>query len=196
MIHVQGDLPKTLVIACSGGVDSMAITDFLARKHSIALQFVHHNTETSDEAHEFLRSYAKRHGFRLFVDRISSDKPEGQSQEEYWRNERYRILKDWGTPVVTAHHLNDCVETWIWSSLHGEGKVIPYSHGNVIRPFRLTTKEILMDWCVRHKVDWVEDKSNTDTTYIRNYIRHELMPMALKVNPGLFKVVRKKMLTP
>jgi tRNA(Ile)-lysidine synthase TilS/MesJ len=43
-------------------------------------------------------------------------------------------------------------------------------------------------------VPWVEDDSNTDTCYTRNYIRHELMPHALEVNPGLHKVVKKKVL--
>ena len=76
--------------------------------------------------------------------------------------------------------------------MHGQGKIIPYRNGNVIRPFRLTEKSQFVDWCKRHDVDWIEDQSNTDTKYMRNYIRHEVMPKILKINPGINKVVAKK----
>jgi tRNA(Ile)-lysidine synthase len=50
-------------------------------------------------------------------------------------------------------------------------------------------------WAELNGVPWIEDDSNLDTCYTRNYIRHELMPHALKVNPGLHKVVAKKVNT-
>jgi tRNA(Ile)-lysidine synthase len=87
--------------------------------------------------------------------------------------------------------LDDCTETWIWSSLNGFGKVIPYRNMNVIRPFRMNRKYEFVDWCERKSIEWIEDKSNSDTKYMRNFIRHELMPKALVVNPGLYKVVAK-----
>lgn len=192
MIKIQNSLPRKLVIACSGGPDSMAITDFLKRKHQITLQFVHHRTESSEEAHVFLKDYAKIEDICLQVDYIDDVIPKNISQEEHWRNQRYKIFHKWNIPVITAHHLDDCVETWIWSSMHGKGKVIPYSNRNVIRPFRLNTKQEFYDWCHRKQVSYVEDKSNNDTKYIRNYIRHELMPHILRINPGIHKVIRKK----
>jgi tRNA(Ile)-lysidine synthase len=96
--------------------------------------------------------------------------------------------------VVTAHHLDDAVETWVFTSLHGESRLIPYSRGNVIRPFLLTPKSELVSWCERRGLAWSEDPSNTDTAYMRNLIRHKILPEALKVNPGLRTVVRKKYL--
>jgi len=86
------------------------------------------------------------------------------------------------------------VETWIWSSLNGTAKIIPYRRGNVVRPFRSTRKRDLQLWAHLNNVPYVEDDSNLDTCYTRNYIRHEMMPHVLKVNPGIHKTIKKKIL--
>lgn len=192
MIKIQGDIPRDVVVACSGGVDSMAIVDFLKRSHRVTLQFVHHRTATSDEASEFLNKYAADNDLKLLVDYINEDIPSNTSQEEHWRNQRYDILWRLEKPVLTCHHLDDCAETWIWSSMHGEGKIIPYRSRNVIRPFRLNRKSEFTNWCKRKNVIWKEDKSNLDTKYMRNFIRAEVIDKLLVINPGLHKVIAKK----
>lgn len=195
MITIQGSIPRRVCVACSGGVDSMAIVDFLSRNHVVRPLFIHHNTETSEEAYEFLKN---KFGKLLFTAFITEEKPKKQSQEEFWRDQRYKVFHSIGEAnggkVITGHHLNDCVETWVWSSMHGEGKIIPYSNRNVIRPFRATPKTEFYRWAIRHNVDWLEDKSNNDTNYTRNYIRHKMMPHILKVNPGIEKTIKKKIL--
>ena len=118
------------------------------------------------------------------------DVPKGISQEEHWRDQRYTFLRTLG-PVITAHHLDDCVETYIHSALNGTPKVIPMIRNNVLRPFLTTRKSELISWCQRHDVPWIEDTSNQDSKYMRNYIRNELMPHALRVNPGLHTLVKK-----
>jgi tRNA(Ile)-lysidine synthase len=94
--------------------------------------------------------------------------------------------------VVTGHHLGDAIETWIFTSLHGDSKLIPYSRGNVIRPFLITPKEEIRSWASRRNLTWIEDESNIDPRYMRNRIRMHIVPEALKVNPGLGTVIRKK----
>lgn len=195
MIRIQGKLPREVVVACSGGVDSMAIVDFLKRNHKVTIQFVHHCTEASDEAHSFLDDYTDNHDVGFSVGYINEEVPMGVSQEEHWRNERYKIFRVWKMPVITCHHLDDCVETWIWSSMHGTGKIIPYRNRNVIRPFRLNRKQEFIDWCMNKNVSWVEDKSNSDNRYIRNYIRNQVVDKMLVINPGLHKVIAKKVET-
>jgi tRNA(Ile)-lysidine synthase TilS/MesJ len=64
----------------------------------------------------------------------------------------------------------------------------------VIRPFRLNRKNIFLDWAIKHDVEWIEDQSNQDTSYMRNYIRKELVNKCLVVNQGLATVIRKKVL--
>lgn len=196
MIVIQGQLPKRFILACSGGVDSMGVLDFVRRKHGVVVVHVNHKTSHSDSAQNLVCKFCDKHGIPMFSEDISPLKPSQKSQEEHWRDQRYQIIDKFSEqlnlPAVTGHHLDDCVETWIWSSLHGEGKVIPYNRKSVFRPFRLNRKTVFEDWAKRHQVPWIEDTSNSDTSYIRNYIRHEVMPHALRVNAGIHKVIKKK----
>jgi tRNA(Ile)-lysidine synthase len=195
MIRIQTKLPREIIVACSGGVDSMAVVDFLRRNHDVTAFYFDHGTEHGFEAGKFLEKYFSGSDVQLLTRRIQeTEVPNDISQEEHWRNERYKwlhFLKKDGE-VVTCHHLDDCVETWIWSSMHGEGKIIPYRNKNVIRPFRLTRKRDFELWANLKNVPYIEDDSNSDTCYTRNYIRHEMMPHVLRVNPGIHKNVSKK----
>ena len=203
MITLQGKYDRNINIACSGGVDSMAATDFFSRKHNCNLIFFDHATDASRDAKELLQDYVsdKNSVFRSTPDAttltfqtstIQRKKEKSESWEEYWRNERYSCFHSIGENVITCHHLDDCVETWIWSSLHGNGKLIPFRNKNVVRPFRLNRKTQFVNWCRRFSVPWAEDASNVDTKYMRNYIRKELIDKCLVVNPGLHKVIQKK----
>lgn len=195
MIHFLGSLPRHVVVAFSGGVDSVAAADFLLNGgRSVELAFFHHGTAASDAAQHFVEEFAKIRGLALHRGRISNFRPKSKSEslEEHWRMARYDFLNSFDAPVVTAHHLDDAVETWIFSSLHGTSKLIPYQRGNVIRPFLITPKSGLSEWCKRRKLRWIEDESNTDPRFMRNLIRRDIVPHALKVNPGLRTVIRKK----
>jgi tRNA(Ile)-lysidine synthase TilS/MesJ len=75
--------------------------------------------------------------------------------------------------------------------LHGKHHTIPLRHANVVRPFLTTPKREFVSWCERKNVPWCEDSSNQDTRYMRNLIRHRIVPEALIVNPGLHTVVKK-----
>lgn len=192
MIRFLGKLPPKCVVAFSGGIDSVVVTDFLLNgKRSVHLAFFDHGTPASKTAKEFVRNFAKERSLTLSVGSLSRNRSSDESQEEFWRNERYRFLDLYDFPVVTAHHLDDAVETWIFNSLHGKPRILPYSRGNVIRPFLITPKSELCSWAERKGLTWCEDESNTDTRYMRNRIRHNIVPEALKVNPGLHTVVKK-----
>lgn len=194
MIKLQTKLPKMLYLACSGGVDSMAALDFLSKKHKVFVLHFNHGTAHSDQAERFVVNYCKKNSISYEVGRLKETIPPGLSREQWWREKRYEFLDKYSEiwPIVTCHHLDDCVETWVWSSMHGTGKIIPYRRNNVIRPFRLTRKSAFKWWCVAHGVPWIEDTSNADTCYTRNYIRHEMMPHILRVNPGIHKTISKK----
>jgi len=175
----------------------MAVVDFLKQNHRVTVFYYNHGTDHSDRAENIVVSYSEQNGLDWCVRggrREVGRPPKKVSQEEHWRNCRYKWMQNFDVPVVTAHHLDDCVETWIWSSLHGHGKIIPYRNQNVIRPFRLSRKRDLEMWCDLRGVPYVTDHSNNNLRFARNYIRHELMPHALKINPGLTKIVRKKIL--
>lgn len=192
MIRLLGTVPRQVTVACSGGVDSMSMLDFLRRNHAVTVAFFHHGTQNSQLAHDFLQQYCEREQLPLIVGYLDQARPPEQSPEEHWRAERYTFLDQLG-PVVTAHTLDDVAETWIWSSLNGQSSLIPYRRNQVIRPLLLTRKHDLEHWAARKRVPYVHDASNDDVQYTRNYIRHRLIPHALRVNPGLHTMLRKKL---
>jgi tRNA(Ile)-lysidine synthase len=195
MIKLQGKLPREVHVACSGGVDSMAVVDFLRNNHDVTVCFFNHGTKTSKVAGKFVANYCAENDLPMIYgtpENRSVHVIKGRSREEYWREQRYKFLHGINAEVITAHHLDDCVETWVWSSMHGTGKIIPYRNNNVIRPFRGTRKRDFELWCDLKNVQHVEDDTNADTCYTRNYIRHEMMPHVLRVNPGIHKTILKK----
>ena len=170
----------------------MAVANFLSRSHQVILCYFDHGTEFGKYSKNWLMEYSHESNMDLIMSSPSRRKNSRESQEEYWRNMRYEWFFSLPGVVVTAHHLDDCVETWIWSSLHGDGKLIPYSNLNVVRPFRLNRKSEFIDWCERKNVPYLTDPSNQSNKYMRNLIRNEMMPHVLKVNPGIHKVISKK----
>lgn len=190
-IDVLGSIPRHVWVACSGGSDSMAVLDFVSRCHAVQVAFFHHGTATSEAALPVIQAYCDAHGLTLTTDQIQGDKPVDQSWEEWWRNCRLKFLHALPGDVITAHHLDDAVETYLFNCMHGKSHTIPYRNQNILRPFLTTPKHVLTSWCTRKGVSWHEDQSNQDVTFMRNLIRHQIVPQAMKVNPGLHKVVRK-----
>ena len=196
MIKIQGKLPRRIYLACSGGVDSMAALDFLRRNHEVEVLHFNHGTAHGEQAQNFVENYTHKINVPLHVGVCVTTMPKGESKEKWWREQRYRFLDCYDdAPVITCHHLDDCVETWIWSSMHGSPSIIPYQRHNTIRPFRLNRKREFTLWCNLQGVPYIEDDSNKDMCYTRNYIRHEMMPHALRINPGIHKMVKKKVLS-
>lgn len=195
MILMSGKVPQKYYVACSGGVDSMAVLSFLQNSRGPnrpMVAYFNHGTAHSESAEGFVAEYCRTNNLELAIGKVSRPRDPAESLEEYWRNERYRFFHSLSAAVITAHNIEDCMETWIFTCLNGNGKIIPYSNGNVIRPFRKTSKAEFISWCTRRQVAWQEDVSNTDVKFCRNRIRHRIMPEALMINPGLAKVIRKK----
>jgi tRNA(Ile)-lysidine synthase len=191
MIKLLFPLAKEITVALSGGVDSVAAADFLSRKHDVSCAFFHHDTDNSEKAYKFVTEFCSSRRLPLFVGFINKDKPKDQSMEEHWRNQRYAFFDSLDVTMVTAHNLDDCIETYLHGCLTGQPKVIPSKRNNVVRPFLTTPKSEFVSWCMRKDIAWCEDSSNRDTKYVRNYIRHEIVPRAFQVNPGLDTVVKK-----
>lgn len=195
MIKFVGKLPYRPAIAVSGGPDSMAVLDFLKWKNPLVLYF-NHGTSHGKDAEIFVRDYCEKENLELSVGFINRDKQSNESPEEYWRNCRYDFLfsnnKD--LPIITGHNLDDQVEQWIFSSFHGNPFLIPYRRGVLIRPFIITKKVDFVGWCKDRGVPYLVDPSNSSEKYMRSYIRNEVVSKALFVNPGIYKVVKKKIL--
>ena len=191
MIRILGNIPKgEFGLACSGGVDSMAVANFLLNGGwEPNILYFNHNTEHGQLAEEFVINYCERHNLKLHVGR--TDLTPKSNKEKIWSDLRYEFFSKFDFPVITCHHLDDCVETYLFSCLRGFQSVIPYSKGNVIRPFLLNEKSVFYDWCLHKSVPFIEDESNLNVNFSRNRIRHNIVPEALTVNPGLKTVVKK-----
>ena len=203
MFKLLTKIPRKVNLAFSGGVDSLAVAHFLKRgKHDVTLLHFNHGCEYSDEIEWNVRHRIENdltggypEELPLVVGRMEKGSPaKGQSLEDYWRRARYRFLRSFPDPFITCHHLDDAVETWVWSALHGNPKLIPSKDDKVLRPFLLTEKSQFIDYANKNHLIPVGDPYNFNNSLTRNYIRANIMPHAYVVNPGLKKVIKKKYL--
>lgn len=195
MIRIIGKIPPTVTVACSGGIDSMVVVNFLLQgRRKVRLAYFNHDTQHSYKAEKFVEKFASDNSLSLFIGRVRGRKGK-RSLEEFWRDERYDFLQRVGSNyTITCHHLDDCVETWLMSSFHGQSKLIPFQRNkNIFRPFLMTSKKSIKEYAERKKIEWVEDPSNQKTNFMRNHVRHKVMPQVLVVNPGIRNTIRKKL---
>ncbi len=196
MIRIISKIPNNVTVACSGGIDSMVFTHFLLRgKKKLQLAYFNHDTRFSRKSEEFVKSYADNNNIKLYVGNVKGRK-KNRSLEEFWRDERYAFLQSLSSDfIITCHHLDDCVETWLMSAFHGQCKLIPYQRNkNIFRPFLMTSKSTIKKYALNKKIEWVEDPSNQLTNFARNRIRHKIMPEVLQVNKGIRSTIRKKLI--
>tara|TARA_Y100000310_G_C20462602_1_gene706083 strand:+ start:271 stop:891 length:621 start_codon:yes stop_codon:yes gene_type:complete len=192
-IKILGSIPHNVTLACSGGPDSMAALDFLKRgKKNVSVAHFDHGTDHGVSARSFLEEYCNEHGISISIGSISGTKPREKSWEEWWRDERYGFFRSISGKKITAHNLNDVAEWWIFSSLSGNPNLIPYRNRDVFRPFLTTSKIALEEWCKRKAVPYVKDPGNLDLKYARSRIRNNIFPEVLSINPGLLKVMERK----
>lgn len=199
MIRLACQVPNKIYLAFSGGVDSLTAAHFFKQGgKSVELLHFNHGCEYSNHIEEQCISRATDLNLPIHCASINEPTaPAGKSLEDHWRTMRYRFLRPYSlpnTPVITCHHLDDAVETWIWSSLHGEGKLIPVKNNGITRPFLLTEKQELVNYATRHGLVPVDDPYNRENHLMRNYMRVNMMEHAYYINPGLRKVIRKKYL--
>ena len=194
MIKFLGKIPKKIIVACSGGPDSMAVLDFLrSGKHDVEIAFFNHGTETSYRSLVIVENYAKKHNIKCHFGILSGVCEKKESQEMFWRRKRYEFLRsiDGNDLIITCHHVDDQIENWIMTSIKGKPHLIPYLNNRVIRPFLITRKDDLILWCERKNVSYFNDVTNFDRKYKRNIVRHDIVPHALKINPGIEKTIIK-----
>ena len=193
----MGKIPKNIAIAVSGGVDSMVCLEFLMKsKRDILVLHFNHNTENSDLYEEFVKNYCIENNVKYKIGRINNDIPKKRSKEDFWRECRYNFFlnsKD-NRNVITCHHLDDAIETWIFSSLNGCPKLIPYKRDYIIRPFLINKKETIANWAAKNNTEYIQDKSNFENSFSRNYIRNVMMKDVLHINPGIHKNIKKKII--
>ena len=183
------DVGSRVCVALSGGRDSVVLTHLLrALAPKLQLQLsavhIHHGLRSASDAEEnFVRQLCAAWEIPLTVHRLHLQKQVGMSTEMLAREERYRIfdaLCRTGELVATAHHLDDCMETLLINLCRGSGSKglasIPYRREGIIRPMLDVSEEQVAAYAMENGLSWVEDESNADTYYLRNFMRHEILP--------------------
>ncbi len=195
---------STLLVAISGGVDSVVLThsllelrDFFKLKEIALAHFNHKLRKEADRDEEFCKDLAKRLGIEIFtgseeVEKIA--KKEKRNLEETARKLRYRFLREIKERegfdlIATAHHLNDLVETaliWLVRGAGLEGLLgFEPKEKDIVRPLYLATRKEILEYALYNKLTWVEDESNYDRRFFRNRLRHEIIPKLKEINPNL-----------
>ncbi len=176
--------PGKYVVAVSGGVDSVALLDLLVRQGAhelVVAHFDHGIREDSDRDYQHVKSLAGKYSIPFYG--AKAELGQGTS-EAVAREQRYKFLRDiqaqtGASAIVTAHHHDDVLETMVINLLRGTGRrglSSLKSIDGIIRPLTHLTKGQLIDYAHEQGLTWHEDSTNTDPQYLRNIVRHRIMP--------------------
>lgn len=204
---------RHLVLALSGGADSVVLLDILAQLRAslhFSLSAVHVNHQISPNAAdwaEFCARLCAGCGIPFQVVRVDLKRQPGESLEELARDARYRVFAEQRTDfVVLAQHLDDQAETLLLQLLRGAGAkglsaMAELSDRHVgaglpaisadsraspllLRPLLDVPRRLILDYAALRGLHWVEDESNEDISYDRNFLRHLVLPELEKRFPG------------
>ncbi|MEN1786416.1 MAG: tRNA lysidine(34) synthetase TilS, partial [Bacteroidota bacterium] len=185
---------QKVLVACSGGVDSMVLVALL-RSCNLDFMLAHCNYKLrgkdSDEDEAFVVQLGKQHQIEVATPTIDLSDFKGSIQLMA-RERRYQwfqtLMREKNIPVlVTAHHANDNIETFFINLSRGTGieglTGIPSNANAIVRPLLPFSKAEILTYAEQHQIPWREDRSNAATTYVRNKLRHQVLPFMEELHP-------------
>ncbi|MDR2677494.1 MAG: tRNA lysidine(34) synthetase TilS [Puniceicoccales bacterium] len=203
LIRFLGDTaPTKLCVACSGGSDSVALLALLCREKSLhhRLVVLHFNHGTrggaSDGDADFVQNLAKEARIPAIIGH-RDDVALPHFNEDLLRRCRFRFfhreMARLSTPyLLTAHNRDDVIETFLMrlargSSIDGLAALRPVEHrrdGRIyVRPLLSLSKDVLRNYLLVERIPWREDESNASELYLRNRVRHQLIPLWETLEP-------------
>ncbi|GAA4272648.1 tRNA lysidine(34) synthetase TilS [Aquimarina gracilis] len=200
--HIANRLPflkeSRILIACSGGLDSIVLTelcDLLKLDFGIAHCNFGLRGDESDEDEKFVKSIAESVGALFLKTHFETEKYAKDHQlsiQMAARELRYNWFKDLAIEfqydyVLTAHHSDDNLETFLINLSRGTGLEgltgIPEVNEIFVRPLLPFSREEILNFANKQKLKWREDSSNKSTKYLRNKIRHDVIPELKGITP-------------
>lgn len=188
-------LPKGagLLLAVSGGLDSVVLLHLFrrlarARDYRLAVGHVNHGLRgaESDADETFVAGLAEEAGLPFFSARLAPDFYAGQNKQAAARKERYARLKRWVKEaqldyLLTAHHADDAAETLLINLLRGAGPEglggMAWRNDLLVRPLLGFSRAELSAYAAAHELPWREDATNASDDYLRNRLRHQVLPL-------------------
>lgn len=195
---------QKLYLGYSGGVDSEVLLYLLRQNKTLKakLTAIHINHNLSPNAGTW-ESHCKTRCKELNIPFVSQTITVSRKNlEENARKARYHCFKYYITEnsaLLTAHHRQDQIETFFLNLFRGAGLdglscmpiSKPFAEGTLIRPLLNYDKSELIDFAKLQHLTWVEDESNQETVYRRNFIRQQLLPQIMNVWPGYQKNIAR-----
>ncbi|MBK7851366.1 MAG: tRNA lysidine(34) synthetase TilS [Bacteroidetes bacterium] len=191
-----------VLLAVSGGLDSVVMAAlFHQAKINFAIAHCNFNLrgKESEADQTFVKNLAKKYKVRFHTKKFDTGtfaEKEKLSIQEAARKLRYEWFEETRINfnydlISTAHHLDDSIETFFINLVRGTGikglTGIPVRSGKIIRPLLFAGKDQILEFALMHKLSWREDASNQSDAYLRNKIRHSLIPVLTEIQPGFTK---------
>lgn len=208
--HIAHNFPflanKKLLLATSGGLDSMVMVRML-QQLDLDIAIAHCNFQLrgvdSFKDQKFVQEYADENQILVFITQFDTEafaKDYKVSTQVAARDLRYNwfyeLLDTEGFDyILTAHHADDNLETFLINLGRGTGLQgligIPEENGSIIRPLLLFSRNEILKFAEDNKVQWREDSSNASDKYLRNKIRHHVVPLLKEINPQFLEAFQK-----
>lgn len=208
--HINQNLPflkeKRLLLAVSGGVDSMVLL-YLCSQLDLSFAVVHCNFQLrgdeSDDDEDFVKSQTDKLQIPIFIKKFDTKtfaEKEKLSIQVVARNLRYEwfnklLINNDYDYILTAHHLDDSLETFLINFTRGSGldglTGIPQQNGNIIRPLLVFFRNEIEVFAKENNIKWREDSSNASDNYLRNKLRHDVIPVLKELNSSLLSSFEK-----
>ncbi|MGB5377373.1 tRNA lysidine(34) synthetase TilS [Muriicola sp.] len=208
--HIEKNFPQLLstpgMVACSGGIDSVVLTQ-LCCQLGMEISLAHCNFMLrggeSDEDERFVKQLADQLNVPFLSTHFNTSGYAAEhklSIQMAARELRYQwftelMEKEGKSWMLTAHHLDDSLETFFINLSRGTGieglSGIPAHTNGFIRPLLPFSRVEIMDYANKEGIPWREDSTNEETKYLRNKIRHELVPLLKELHPTFLENFKK-----
>jgi len=202
--HITDNFPELkdapFLLALSGGIDSSVLFD-LFLKLDYSFDVAHCNFklrgEESDEDSNFVMKLTKKNNKKIFIKEFKTKKHSKKNNISIQlaaRSLRYKwfsklLKKENYLYLVTAHNLNDQLETYLINTSRVTGLKgilgIPSNNQNIVRPLLLFKRDQILKYAIKSTLSWREDSSNSKDDYLRNSIRNNLISEWLNIEPML-----------
>jgi len=185
-----------IVVAYSGGLDSQVLLHTIYQLSTQTTSFpkvyichVHHGlSPNADSWLSFAEQVCSTYGFSLTSERVVLDIGNGESLEAQARTARYQVLKNVSTEpalIVTGHHLDDQAESFLLALKRGAGlkglsamaHQINLDKHILARPMLSVSRDEIHAYATEHRLTWINDESNGDSRFDRNFLRNEILPL-------------------